>query len=400
MKKICLLSVFVCSMLPLPSMAEPLSPAASLGAPFLLSYSSPDGQAVKAKKDKINLGVAPDQIAGNVADIRLASQWIASAYQIPARVPEEMLLAGHSYGDTLVALSLMDYGASLNDVLEKRASMRWPNVADAVGIGVDELPSVIQAIMVKKYGEQQPETLRFYPDVRSGLSERLSLPSAAPTIPDSVAVVQFRLNKHEVEDVRRVLAHPNDATPEMLLKSAGRSLVVADWLIAAVLSKYNPNPLETMLMMRTGEVVEWGDIASTFSIDPRIFVSGPLAPVYAVLTGTYHNTVVPSLKRPYYPNSASDIYSLSKLSGEQRDALRWLMSLYYKENTAERDLIVSKGYSLRDEAMCLAISRLAMTDVATVLQAHEAGASWASLAGSYSLDLTGEEVFKAVCGLK
>ena len=76
------------------------------------------------------------------------------------------------------------------------------------------------------------------------------------------------------------------------------------------------------------------------------------------------------------------------------------MSLYYKENTAERDLIVSKGYSLRDEAMCLAISRLAMTDVATVLQAHEAGASWASLAGSYSLDLTGEEVFKAVCGLK
>ncbi|MDO5297019.1 MAG: hypothetical protein Q4F00_10415 [bacterium] len=399
LKNICVLSVFACSLLISPSWARPVDAFGEVpeSEPFMLA--SADSRALRANKEKKALGVAPHEVAGNVADIRMASQWMAAAYQIPARVPEEMLLAGHSYGDVLVALNLMDYGASLNQVLEKRRYKRWPDVAESVGIGVSELPGVIQAVMVKKYSDEQPQPLRFYPDVRSGLSERLRLPFAAPTIPDSVAVVQFRLSPEEVQDVRQVLAHPNEATPEMLLKSAGRSLVVADWLIAATLAKYNPNPLETMLMMRTGEVVEWGDIASTFSIDPRIFVTGSLAPAYAVLTGTYQNAVVPSLKRPYYPENASDIYDLSKIEGEQREALRWLMSLYYKENTAERDLLSAQGYNLRDEALCLAISRLAQLDVQEVIRRHSEGRSWAQMVSDYSLDLTGEDIFKAVCGI-
>ena len=399
LKNICVLSVCACSLLSVPGWSNPAEFDESQAAPAPCLLASADSRAIKAKKDHKSLGVAPNEVTGNVADIRLAAQWMAAAYQIPARVPEEMLLAGHSYGDVLIALSLMDYGASLNNVLEQRSSKRWPAVAEAVGVGFSELPRVIQVAMVKKYGEEQPPLLRFYPDVRSGLSERLKLPYAAPTIPDSVAVVQFRLSDDEVQDVRRVLAHPNEATPDMLLKPAGRSLVVADWLIAATLAKYNPNPLETMLMMRTGEVVEWGDIASTFSVDPRIFVTGSLAPVYAVLTGTYRDAVVPSLQRPYYPEQASDIYSLSKISGEQREALRWLMSLYYKENTAERDLLTAQGYTLRDEALCLAISRLALLDIQEVIQRHNEGRSWAQLVKDYNLDLTGEDIFKAVCGV-
>ena len=37
------------------------------------------------------------------ADLRLASSWLAYCYQIPPRVPQEMLLAGYNYSDTLVA---------------------------------------------------------------------------------------------------------------------------------------------------------------------------------------------------------------------------------------------------------------------------------------------------------
>ena len=399
LNKICVLSAFACSLLTVPGWSAPVDLSESDSEPVPCLMASTGWKGVREQKAGQPVEVASNQVTGNVADIRLASQWMAAAYQIPARVPEEMLLAGHSYGDVLVALNLMDYGASLNQVLEARRSKRWPAVADEVGIGVGELPDVIQAVMVKRYSEAQPQPLRFYPDVRSGLSERLRLPHGAPTIPDYVAVVQFRLSPEEVQNVRQVLAHPNEATPEMLLKPAGRSLVVADWLIAATLAKYNPNPLETMLMMRTGEVVEWGDIASTFSIDPRIFVSGPLAPIYAVLTRTYDNVVVPTLQRPYYPESADDIYNLSKIDGEQREALRWLMSLYYKENTAERDLLASQGYSLRDEALCLAISRLAALDVETVVKHHNEGRSWAQLVSEYQLDLTGEEIFKTVCGV-
>lgn len=400
-KKVSVLSVLACSLLAAPGWANPAG-ADVAGAevlPRLPLLASADSEAIAAKKDEKTIGVPPAQVTGNVADLRLASQWMAAAYRIPARVPEEMLLAGHSYGDVLVALALMDYGASLNELLEQRQDKRWPAVAEAVGVGVNDLPAVIKAVMVRKYSDVKPPLLRFFPDVRSGLSERLRIPSCSPAIPDSVAVVQFRMTEDDVRNVRAVLAHPNDATPEMLMKPAGRSLVAADWLIAATLTKYNPNPLETLLMMRTGEVVEWGDIASTFSIDPRVFTSGPLAPIYGVLTGTYVNTVVPSLARPYYPSAVSDLYNLDTLRDEQREALRWLMSLYYRENSAEKQLLTQQGFGLRDEAMCLAVSRLSLQPLETIIQEHIAGVSWASMVTKYGLDLTGEDVFKAVVGL-
>ena len=383
-----LLTVFASCLLAAPVGAQPCFD------PLLPQLSAP--KLLAAHHEKEPTTYKPNEVRGNVADLRLASKWIADAYQIPARVPEEMLLAGHSYADVLVALALMDYGASLNEVLEQRLTQRWPAVATSVGIGPSELPRVIQNVMVHKYTNATPKLLRFYPDVRSGLSKRLCLPSCSPSIPDQVAVDQFHLSEDDIAHIRAVLAHPNDTTAEALRQDAGKSLKAADWLIAATLAKYNPNPLENFLMVRTGEVVEWGDVASTFSIDPRIFVSGPLAPIYAVLTHADSNVIVPSLARAEYPKQISDIYSLDNLEDEQRLALRWLMSLYYKENTAERDLLQSAGYNLRDEAMCLAIARLARIDVEAVIKAHVDGSSWKSLIESYNLDMTGQEVFLAV----
>ncbi len=389
-KSISLMSVLACSLWAMPVLAEPVAQDAGFCAP------SQPCLLARADKDDKAKEVTPDKVTGTVAEMRLASEWIGKAYQIPARVPEELMLAGHSYADILVALALMDYGASLNRVLELRQHKRWADVANEVGIGEKELPAVIQAIMAKKYGTRQPQLVRFFPDVRSGMSERMHLPSFSPTIPDAVAVDQFRLNRKEVEQVRQVMSNPEAATPEMLLKSAGRSLVVADWVIAATLAKYNPNPLEIMLMVRTGEVVEWGDIATMFNIDPRIFTSGPLAPVYAVLSGTYKTACVPSLARPTYPKDGCEDMSLVALKDEQREALRWLMSLYYKENTAENELLRQQGMNLRDEAMCLAISRLANLDLQTVLDDRNSCSSWSSLCKRYQIDMTGEDNLKAV----
>lgn len=346
----------------------------------------------KSKYKKNKDAVTPEEREA-LSDARLASMWIAKSVDIPDSVPEDMLLAGYSYSDVLIALALMDYGASLNELLEQRQRKRWTKVASEVGIEPSELPSVIRDLMIHNRAiVAVSKPLHFMPDVRSGLNKRLRLPAFSATVPDPVSVTRFRLSKNEVANVRAVLDDTNSLTREMLLKPAGRSLLAADWLIAAALAKYKPFPLETILACRTGDVLEWGDIASIFSVDPLIFTSGPLAPAYAVLTKTDADVALPGLVKTDYPEGIPADYSLDRVSAKEAEALRWLMSMYYKEDTNERDLLQARNMSIADQGIALALARMSRQELSEVLAKKDGGYSWAEIVLDYELDMTGEEV--------
>ena len=380
-----------------PLSASPLPGLQGQDVPGSLPFSSEQVWSGPACATVAAQTAAPKAVdpreAEAAVDLRMASRWLGAAFRIPSRVPEEMFYAGHTYADVVIALNLMDQGASLNEVLEQREHMRWKDVVEAVNVPVGKLPRIVRRMIRNDQYGLAPAAIRFVPDVRSSLSDRLRLPRFAATIPDRVSVERFRLNKDEVANVRLVFDHMEDLTPEMLRLPAGRSLTTADWVIAATLAKYQPFPIETLLATRTGEVVEWGDVAGMFGTDPVIFVSGPLAPIYAVLSGVGDNCIIPTLKRPSYPAGVDQRYCFDDLSDTELDALRWLMGMYYRENANEYDLIKARHLPLAEQAMVLSVARMAFVPVREVLDLLSSNLPWDSIVAKYRLDLTGEDVF-------
>ncbi len=327
------------------------------------------------------------------ADLRLASQWLAYAYQIPARVPQEMLLAGYGYSDTLVALALVGQGASLNEVLELRQTRLWPAVAREVEVDPQKLPPTIQDLLSYGLDTDAPKALHFLPDVRPGLAERLRLPAFSPTIPDPVAVDRFRLRREEVANIRKVLHDPNDVPEEWLRLPAGRSLTTADWLIAATIAKFKPFPLETLLETRVGEVLEWGDVASAFGMSPKVLTEGPLAAVYPIVSGLPPNTVLPAHRRADYPWQVPLRYDLDLLAFSERNALRPLLAWAYQETDAERALLdaVQPPMDMGEQAIALALARNGRLDLSVILDRHQAGEDWSAVVTRFSIDMTGQD---------
>ena len=337
----------------------------------------------------------PLQVMGRrrvaAADLRLASQWLAYTYQIPARVPQEMLLAGYDYGDTLIALALMGQGASLNEVLQQRQSLRWPEVARQVALDPEELSPALRDLMSFGRNPATPPALRFVPDVRPGLAHRLRLPAFSPTIPDPTAVGRFRLDDEDVGAIRAVLRNPNEVSEDQLRKPGGLTLTTADWLIAATLSKFTPFPLETLLETRVGEVIEWGDVVTIFGMAPTVLTEGPLSSVYPVLTGVPPATVLAAHRRERYPSEVPLRYDLEQLAPSEKLALRPLVASTYRETPAEKAVLDQVDLPLAERAIALALARLSQLDLSVILDRHQSGDSWAAVARRYAIDMTGQD---------
>ena len=77
---------------------------------------------------------------------------------------------------------------------------------------------------------------------------------------------------------------------------------------------------------------------------------------------------------------------------KEAEALRWLMSMYYKEDTNERDLLQARNMSIADQGIALALARMSRQELSEVLAKKDGGYSWAEIVLDYELDMTGEEV--------
>ena len=146
------------------------------------------------------------------------------------------------------------------------------------------------------------------------------------------------------------------------------------------------------MSIRTGEVVEWADVAAIFSVDTKIFSEGPLAAIYGVCTKGDNYATFSTLKRSYYPESLPKRLELSNIDGAELQAMGWLMSLYYKETESEREILNDFGLSFVDQALALAVARMAYVEVEEVARRVRSGTSWQYLMGYYKLDLTGQDV--------
>lgn len=351
------------------------------------SYNFEKDSGDKAKDNEKRSGSAQA-----MADARLASLWFAEAYDIPARVTEEMFMAGYTYADTVAALSLMNQGASLNETLELRRTHRWDEVGRALGIEAETLPKPVRDLLNVQRVNRNGEYVHFLPDVRPGLRSRTKMPSFSPVIPDPVCIGRFRMSADDVRNVRQAMENTDNLTVEMLNKPAGLSLKVADWIIAGTLAKYKPFSVMTFLEVRVGEVVEWSDVAAMFSVDPQVFIDGPLAPIYACLIKGDNYATISTLRRESYPNVLPERWEFDRLDGAELQALGWLMSLYYKETDNEREFLNETGLSFIDQVLTLALARMADTDVEEVSKMAKRNLEWSKIFAGYSVDLTGQDV--------
>ena len=118
---------------------------------------------------------------------------------------------------------------------------------------------------------------------------------------------------------------------------------------------------------------------------------GPV-PAYAVLTKTDEDVALPGLVKTDYPEGIPAEYALDHVSADEATALRWIMSMYYKEDTNERDLLQARNMSIVDQGIALALARMSRKELSEVLAKKDSGFSWGEIVLDYELDMTGEEV--------
>lgn len=333
------------------------------------------------------------------ADTRLAATWIAGAYEVPDRVAQELLYGGYSYAETLVAMAFMGEGLSLNEVLEQRrlrGGARWEEVAKVLGLSTDQLPAPISQLLWFGRNSQPAAVLHFLPDPHPGITRELVIPAFEPTVPDPEAQRRFRLNKKEVENIRRVLDDPLGVPEKDLQLPAGRGLETGDWVMAGTIAYFKPFPMESLLAARVGEDLPWNEVTMAFGLRPDVLTQGPLAGVYPVVTGYTPNTVLIARKREVHPTELALHYDLERLTPGEKRALEPLLFRHYRATKEEQILLGERGLDMAERGLALALARMSGLDLSIILDdLGKLGGNWQGIVTKYAIDLTGHPELRA-----
>lgn len=376
-----------------------LALALVLGAPSRAAEPGPPPpvQGVGVRTEMDNPEILPEAPSVQaVPDLRMACEWMARAYEIPARVPQEMLLHGYTYADALVALSLMHKGASFNELLELRRQMRWLEVAKQVEIDPNTLPLAVRGLLQLGYKPYHPKLLHFLPDVYAGLSRDLTINAFPPTIPTETQVERYHLNDDEVRNIRRALDNPFGVPEELLKETGGKGgLLVGDWVMAGVMAHHKPLSMEAILSARAGQQLSWSEICLAFGFRPDVLTRGPLTGIYPVINGSAPGTVLTARERHHFPETLPLRYELSRLTVDEKIAMRPLMLRAYQASPTEDQILQQSGLTFTEQGIALELSRISQLDLGQILEYHRSGLSWAQIPPKLQLDLTGEDALRA-----
>ena len=328
----------------------------------------------------------------SAVDARLASSWIASSYEVPDRVVQELLYGNYSYAETLIAMALMGEGASLNDVLEQRrlrGGARWREISKTLGVDAEKLPQPVREILWFGRNMTTPEVIHFLPDPYPGIKPKLVLPAFEPTVPSPVNQKRFKLSAQEIKNIRKVLDDPLGVPEKDLLLPAGRGLHTADWVLAGTISYFKPLPIESMIAARVGEDLPWSEVALAFGLKPDVLTQGPLSGIYPVLSGHSSNTVLIARKRARHPRSLPLRYELEKLTPGERKALEPLLHHHYRTTTQERIMLTDRELGLAEKSIALALARMSELDLKIILADRKSLGTWKGIVDKYRIDMTG-----------
>lgn len=338
------------------------------------------------------------------ADSRFAATWIAGSYDVPNRVVEELLYQGYSYAETLIAMAYMGEGLSLNEVLEQRrlrGGARWKEIAEVLDLDVRRLaPPIEQLLWFGRNANPSAPVIHFLPDPHPGITRELVIPAFEPTVPDPEAQRRFRLNRREVENIRRVLDDPLGVPEKDLLLPAGRGLDTGDWVMAGAIAYFKPFPMESLLAARVGEDLPWNEVTMAFGLRPDVLTQGPLSGIYPIVSGTTPNTVLIARKRETHPDTLPLHYDLERLTPGEKRALEPLLHNYYKTTKEERLLLSERGMEMGEQALALALARMAQLDLSVILLDYSTLGSWPAIVTKYAIDLTGHPEIKGAMDVR
>jgi hypothetical protein len=338
------------------------------------------------------------------ADARFAASWIAGSYDVPTRVVEELLYRGYSFAETLVAMAFMGEGYSLNEVLEQRrlrGGARWEEIARVLGLDTRRLaPPIAQLLWFGRNANPAAPVLHFMPDPRPGIIADLVIPAFEPTVPDQEAQRRFRLNRKEVENIRRVLDDPLGVSEEDMRLPAGRGLETGDWVMAGAIAYFKPFPMESLLAARVGEDLPWSEVTMAFGMRPDVLTQGPLAGIYPLVTGTGPNTILIARKRAEHPSELPLHYDLERLTPGEKRALEPLMHHYYSTSKEEQLLLSERGLGLGEQGLALALARMAQLELPLILMDYADLGSWQAIVTKYAIDMTGHPEIKAAMAVR
>lgn len=367
---------------------------------FLISYYPCLAQAVSGSDGAAQVTYRKKLAA---VDARLAAGWIASSYKVPDRVVEELLFSGYSYGDTLVAMSYMGEGLSLNEVLEERClqgGARWQDIAQKLGLNTNSLPQPIAELLWFGRNNALPQPIHYLPDPYPGVIKDLVIPAFAPTVPDPEAQQRFRLNKSEVANIRKVLSDPLGVPEKDLRLPAGRGLTAGDWVIAGAISYFKPFPMESLLAARVGENLPWNEVTMAFGLRPDVLTQGPLSGIYPVINGARPGTILIARERDNYPNELELRYDLERLVPSEKRALEPLLWRRFSAKKSEQELLSQRDFEMAEKGLALALTRMSGLNLETILDDYSNSHRWSAIISKYAIDLSGHPEIKQAIALR
>ena len=104
-------------------------------------------------------------------------------------------------------------------------------------------------------------------------------------------------------------------------------------------------------------------------------------------------------KRLEFPSELPLRYELSRLTVDEKIALRPLMLRSFRATTSEDQLLKRSGFHICEEAIALQLSRMSQLDLQQILDYRSSGLSWAQIPSKLQLDMTGEDGLKLALGL-
>lgn len=137
-----------------------------------------------------------------------------------------------------------------------------------------------------------------------------------------------------------------------------------------------------------------------FGLRPDVLTQGPLSGIYPVVSGTTPNTVLIARKRESHPLTLPLHYDLERLTPGEKRALEPLMHHFYKTTKEEELLLSERGMELGDQALALALARMAQLDLSVILLDYSTLGSWPAIVTKYSIDLTGHPEIKGAMDVR
>lgn len=364
---------------------------------LLLIQASFDAKAERSETQEELL--THKEVLQNWQDQWLLADILSQGYHVPKAAFIELLQKGYQPREILILLEISARGgkfATFNRIMDHHYAgpeLTWLQTIHHFNLHLSDFPDEVQELILQDPHPLRPSPPKVHsiPDIRPGILHDLKKYAYSPTLPSNTLVRRFSVPKKERANLYEVLKNPLAASPEMLLKHAGKELRAGDWVMATILATHKPFPVENILVTRQGYGLSWSEIVISMGFQSDILTQGAFSGIYPILTGVSPDTILiaraPKKLTSYQPFHP---YGRHLLSVQETEALIPIIANVYRATPEQKSwLRQNTSLDLFDKTTALYLSGNSKASTKQLEQAFQRTRDWAKVLQQFQIDPQG-----------